>query len=193
MKKALFLFFLLTLPQPVLANEWPRVREFEVTVGFDNSGQRFDLNIPIFNMQGIPIYWFICNGGDYYDSSPGDVIYVTPLSCRLNLENIETDESLLAEDDSPVWHTRGQFHSSQFVGACAKYPEYGRLRHFRLRGFGLTLEVLDFWMKNDKIDYLLLKISLQNDETALTEQAEQTVFLNPQRQGGSCEFIEKRE
>lgn len=195
MKKALFLIFLFALSRPVMANEWPKVREFEITVGFNSSSQRFDLNIPIFNEQGIPIYWFICKGGSdayldsLYDST--DVNYVGPFSCRLDIENRESGISLLGEDDSAVWYSRGQFHSSDFVGACADYPEYGRLRHFRLRGFELTLEVTGLWMKNDKIDYLLLKVSLKNDETATSSRAKQPGYLNPANQGRSCEKIEK--
>lgn len=173
---------------------WPEVREFEISVGFGMSATKFEVTIPIYNESGKKEYWIKCVGGDdeYLDRLSGEsgINYVGPLSCRLDLEDRESGFSLLGVDDSPVWHTRGQFHLGQLVGSCGSYPEFGRVRNFRLRGFRLTLEARDIVFSRDKsIDYFLLKISVQKDAAAVSASAAPPGYLDPALKDRSCNEV----
>ena len=41
------------------------------------------------------------------------------------------------------WESRGRFLADELFGSCARYPEYGAVRHFRLRGMRITLSLAD--------------------------------------------------
>src|SRR5260221_4153629 len=95
----------------------------------------------IHDNSGADLYLFICRTGD--DESVPGVNYVGDLDCRLmEAKGGEREENLLLETHAPdvaAWYSRGRMLADELSGACAKYPEYGRLRHFRLRGMLLTL------------------------------------------------------
>lgn len=164
-------------------DDWPNVREFEITVGFSAHAERFDLLAPIYSDRGDIVYWLICKGGSDENldrlSDESGTNFVGPLSCRLDTEKRDSSFSLLTEDDVPVWHTRGQFHFSELIGTCGVYPEYGRVRHFRLRGFELTLQVEDPVVRGKTVEYFLLKISLRQDRAIRSATAERPGYLNP--------------
>ena len=129
------------------ASGWPEMAEFSAKVGIETSARSIFLEIPLIDLHGQTQYHFICIGGsEKYLDQLGDnsnINYVRPLACRLvdgTTDPVKSEESLLSEDDSAYWFSRGQIHQfSELTGSCAKYPEYGALRHFRLRGFDLTL------------------------------------------------------
>ena len=160
MKAVLFLpILLVTLGSESAAtpNEWPRVREFQASFGINASSERRFLLLPIYNYDNDEEYRLVCIGGsteclDRLSSEMG-AIFVGPLQCNLrDRAEIHHEHTLLGEDGSPAWHTRGQFSWDQLVGDCGDYPEYGRVRHFRLRGFELTLAVEDVILVDDQID-----------------------------------------
>ena len=91
----------------------------------------------------------------------------------------ELGVNLLAEDHSPVWHTRGQFHASDLEGACGDYPEYGRVRHFRLRGFELTLRAAEVVATQGTPLRLTLGVSLEPNASIVSPVAEQPGYLRP--------------
>ena len=127
---------------PSTADEWPRVREFQASFGINAASERIFLLLPMYNYDNNEEYRLVCIGGstEYLDrlSSEMGAIFVDPLQCNLwDRAEIQHERTLLGEDGSPAWHTRGQFSWHQLVGDCGDYPEYGRLRHFRLRGFEL--------------------------------------------------------
>jgi hypothetical protein len=78
-------------------------------------------------------------------SGPSDVNYSGSLDCRLipaELGEIETN--LLVESHRlAAWYSRGRMFYHELYGACANYPEHGRVRNFHLRGLTLTMEFLD--------------------------------------------------
>jgi hypothetical protein len=184
----------------IVSGHWPSVEALEVSVGFDARAERFEFTTPLYTGDGEPGYWLRCIGGRdrFLDelSKNTQINFVGPLSCRLNTEPEVSEVSLLAEDGSPVWHTRGQFHFSQLIGDCGAYPEYGRERHFRLRGFELTLRVSDPVVNGEQIDYFLLTISVRPDTSITSPQAEQPGYLDPHRtaiapQPRSCSVVLK--
>jgi len=168
---------------------WPEVREVEVTMGLDWNSDRIFVDLPIYGTSGEILYRLVCRGGSetYLDtlSESTGINYVGPLMCILNEGSKESDLTLLS-DDVPAWHSRGQFFREELVGACGDYPEFGRVRHFRLRGFTLTLEVLTPEVLNDRVAYSIFRISVRNDERSKTRRAEPPSLKDPRAPGGVC-------
>lgn len=170
--------------------------EFSAKVGIETSDERVFFEFPLIDVQGQTQYRLSCAGGsDKYldrlsDSSGNN--YVGPFACLLVGEG-GTSDSLLSEDDSPHWYSRAQIHNFRdLTGSCSKYPEYGALRHFRLRGFELTLS-----FGNVEVDkagaptYFTLTVSLRRDGSITSPQAEQTGYLTPYKVGRSCDTVLK--
>lgn len=191
MAKILIVIFFLLWPVGVsFAEDWPKVRPMEAEVGFDTKMSRFDFRVPIYGVNGKPLYWFLCKAGheddpdNYNDFEYGSGL----LACRLGLYQ-KGFNNFLAEDDQAVWYTRGSITTSQLLGQCGKYPEYGRVRNFRLRGFKLTIEMKSLVIKSDKLEYFIMKISVVSDPSATRRRAESTGYLRPGREG--CKKILK--
>lgn len=150
---------------------WPSIQPVQATVGFDRQASMFDVSIAINGLDGKPLYWFMCIGGSdrYLDRLSGstDFNYVGPLLCRLDTKPSWDDSSLLAENGEATWHTRGRFSFNELKGKCAEYPEYGRLRNFRLRGMHISLAVQHVSQdENGKIQYFQLAVDVKEDHEA---------------------------
>jgi hypothetical protein len=106
---------------------------------------------------------------------------------------VKIEDSLLSEDESAYWFSRGQIHNfHELTGSCAKYPEYGALRHFRLRGFELTLDFGDVELdKAGSPTYFTFTVSLRRDPGITSSRAEQTGYLTPYKVGFSCNKVLK--
>jgi hypothetical protein len=64
--------------------------------------------------------------------------------CRLtSLYSTEAVPSLLTSDsEMPAdWWSRGRFIAEELQAPCSDYPEYGKVRHFRLRKMMVTVEI----------------------------------------------------
>ena len=110
--------------------------------------------------------------------------------CTLAEGREASELSLLSEDESPAWFSRGLFNLEDLVGDCAAYPEFGVHRSFRLRGFRLRLSAEDVRMDRSGIaQSFVLVLSLVPDPDAKAARAEQPGFLDPGRQGRSCRVI----
>jgi hypothetical protein len=171
----------------VRAQVWSHVRPLHRQVPVDFRKERIEIDIPIKTADGRVAYYFACRGGSerYLGSLSGN--WVGPLMCTLAEGLRPTEASLLSEDDSAAWFSRGQFRAEDLVGDCGRYPEYGRQRTFRLRAMRLTLEAKDVGADAAGVaQTFVLAISVVPDGTARTAQAEQPGFLNPHAQGRSC-------
>jgi hypothetical protein len=160
--------------------------------GVDTSARRIDIDLPLLDTHGIQRYRLICRGGsvEHLDalSDTSRINWVGDLMCVFNEGNREIESSLLGADGAPPWHTRGQFHWDELVGACGNYPEYGRVRHFRLRGFELTLEARDPQMRDGRLEHLTFAISLRSNARIRSSQAESVGYLHPR---GDCGAVKK--
>ena len=188
MRLAALLGLALLLNLPLQA----RIIEVDRAFPIAAHSKRIDVVVPIQNEDGWLRYRLICRGGsDEYMkelSKAKHVNYVGPLMCMLQEGNWESENSLLAEDSSPPWHTRGQFHWGELLGACGEYPEYGRIRHFSLRGMQITLEARQVEVKADQLDSFVLHVTFKNDDEALSRHALRPPYMHPQ---GSCEEVRK--
>lgn len=171
------------LPNRSLAQSWPEIRETEVSVRFSAQYDQFEIKLPIHGEAGEVLYWVYCGGGKdkYLDSfyDRFDINYVGPLFCSLTDFEGPSEATWLSSDGSSIWHSRGQFHYRQLLGACGDYPEFGKVRNFKLRGMLITLEISDVNEVNKTIQDFLLTIKVTKDTTALTAQAEPPNYLNP--------------
>ncbi len=169
----------------------------EVAVNFpvDFKTEKIPIDLPLSDKTGQVQYLFWCRGGseEYLATQTvGDDFLLGPFSCGLKSRNKNPGRNLLGEDDSPLWHTRAQYHYDQLLGKCGDYPEFGRVRTFKLRGFRLTLTVSD--VKTNPygdITYFRFGVSLNPDKSAIASIAERPDYLSPYGEGRSCEFVRK--
>ncbi|WP_150107388.1 hypothetical protein [Pedosphaera parvula] len=167
---------------------WPRILEVEEVYELDYTKDWIHLQFPIRDAaDSETLYSFICVGGsdEYLDSLSGvtGVNFVGWLGCVL-VEGIESfsESSLLAEEDDPYWHTRGRVSGADLIGKRGEYPEYGRVRHFRLRGLKLTLEFFDIQETSEgEISKLKMRVRVVNDPTAHSAFAEPSGYQYPDK------------
>jgi hypothetical protein len=172
------------------ARAWPAVQPVTRQVRVDFGSERIRIDIPIRSVDGRIVYYFACRGGSerYLDSLPEN--WVGPLMCTLAEGDHPEESSLLSEDDSAAWFSRGQFRAEDLVGDCGRYPEYGRVRSFRLRGMQLTLETQKIRTNQAGVaQSFVLVIAVVPNPAAVTAQADQPGFLNPHGQGRSCHKV----
>ena len=193
---ALFvLILLLTTGLPMMAAEWPAVKVVTQLFEVNLAAGLVAFDLPIKSVDGSVLYRLSCRGGSEDVLDPlgerAGVNWVGLLMCVLNEGNgPPSEESLLAEDDSPPWHTRGQFNGSDLVGRCGSYPEFGLNRSFRLRGFVLRLRVKDLELRSDGSPRrFTLAVSVDQDAAAKLAQAERPNYLQPKF--GECDVVRK--
>ena len=183
---------------PCLAKDiqWPAMKEFTVDFPIQTNAEKLEFVKLLEDVNGTGKYLFVCRGGstEYLDklTDQTQINYAGALGCRLIEGDKETEFSLLAEGDDAPWHTRGQyFNFKEITGDCGNYPEYGKLRHFRLRGFELTLLAKDFIYNKGNLDSFKLQISLRRDLKIKSSYTEQTGYITPYQLGKSCKTIIK--
>jgi hypothetical protein len=175
--------------------KWPMMKEIAVIFPVNLTAQKVEIDFPLSDNAGKVQYLFWCRGGsDQYlaTQTVGEDFLVGPFSCGLKTGDKNSGRNLLGEDDSPLWHTRAQYRYDQLTGKCGDYPEFGRVRTFRLRGFRLTLTASDVKVKPpSEVTYFRLGVFLKTDESATGSIAQRPDFLSPYGQGRSCETILK--
>lgn len=208
MKKNIIVFILLLLfsfydswSQVKYRIDWPKVSEFKKIISIDALSTNIHYIIPIKDQLGKTIYTLTCRGGsteflDKLSDSTG-LNYVGPLCFFLftgpgSEENAPLgDDFLLCEDGSAPWYSRGQITDyRELIGDCGRYPEYGSLRHFRVRGFELTLHFVNIAVEKDSsVSRFDVAISIHCDSTITSSLTEQTGYLTPYKLGRSCKKI----
>lgn len=150
-----------------------------------------DLRLPILSDAGQPLYWLRCLGGsetslDSRGEKDGNN-YVPPLACVLVEQADGWNASLLSEDEAAVWYSRGQYHGTDLIGECGHYPEFGRVRHFRLRGMQLTLEAEHVVAQDNDASRFTLHVTATADPSALTARAQRPDVLPPRQD--NCQVV----
>jgi hypothetical protein len=171
---------------------WPRIVPFSASVPVRLTVDRIAIDLPLKDGAGQERYHFACRGGReaYLDSLDGN--WLGPLMCTLAEGATPREESLLSEDDGAAWFSRGQFQAKELGGDCAKYPEFGVHRSFRLRGFRLSLDARDVRVdRSGMAESFTLLVSLTDDPSARSAEAERPGFLDPRRQGADCRVVLK--
>ena len=179
------------LSRPALAQvstDWPRMAEIEARFLIATDAKRNEFSVPLLDTTGRVRYTFACKGGqvEFTDELANRTGMQFPglLTCVLNEGTAIVEGSLLAEDAVAIWHTRGAWwDDTTLLGKCGDYPEFGRVRHFRLRGFVLALEATDLVLKDGELRFFTFVVSLKRDATANGAVAERPGYLYP---AGQC-------
>jgi hypothetical protein len=143
---------------------------------------------------GTPLYLIECYLNAYDHEDP-NFDYSGDFECRLSsLYTKEAYSTLLTEEkkQSRDWQSRGRFLIEELTGKCSEYPEYGLVRHFRLRGMELTLEIKNLKLKQgsatqnapwnrERIKELDLEVTVADDPTATSGIATPTKYVEPPR------------
>lgn len=154
------------------------------TVVLDWSSGWTSADIQIEDRNGKVQYLFWCRGGtppnmDVYEEKTGFSM-VGSLICRLSEGGTKTDLSLLQEDATAVWHSRGQIHEDAITGRCANYPEFGATRHFLLRDMQLTLRFSDVKLRaNGGFSRLTMTLQAVPMRGIRNENAQRPHYLPP--------------
>jgi hypothetical protein len=150
------IIFAYLLVVPALVNNsqphhsWPVIAPYSEVFTFTD-GEFANASVILKGKDGHPLYRLECHTFSYSDP---DFDYSGDFECRLvSLYSKEPWSTLLTDEpqQSRDWQSRGRFLASELEGACDKYPEYGAVRHFRLRGMQLTLEISDFKLVSKEI------------------------------------------
>jgi len=174
--------------------QWPAVSRYEKEFRIQ-SPHTAVVKTFFLGTDGRPLYLFICRTGD--DETVLNVSYAGDLDCRLiEADQGEVETNLLVEaHDLAAWYSRARMFGYELLGDCAAYPEYGRIRHFRLRGMRITMtfeNVRFSKISNDdgspSLASYTLRLKVQPDATANRDIAESSGYLDPNRIPRSGDF-----
>lgn len=192
--------------------EWPKVAPLEKTFYFSD-GRAADIKLVINSTQGEPAYTLECHTFAYEGDPSFD--YSGDFECRLTSSRAHSVYSTLltdVPDQSRDWQSRGRFLAEELEGLCRNYPEFGQIRHFRLRGLKLTLAIHDIEFTKNPLDKkptpLVLPrfksfkfgVRIEPDEGAKSEIAEPIPYRYPERKHPNtkelslnCETVQRNE
>ena len=136
-------FWLLALASPISGaggSDWPEVARARRTFDFPDA-RNASVRLKIRGTNRRPLYLLQCQTRDNARNS--NFAYSGDFECRLtSLYSSDAYSTLLTDDpqQSRDWQSRGRVFAEHLIGRCGDYPEYGRVRSFRLRRMKLTLE-----------------------------------------------------
>jgi hypothetical protein len=169
---------------------WPEVAPVSGSVYFGDSDSA-SATFTIFDAQGASAYLLECHNHRYTDV---DFDYSGDWECRLRPTREKTPYSTLLTDIAQPardWQSRARFLADQLMERkCADYPEYGALRHFRLRGMRLSLQLEDIRFKSEPVPgtpgverpalrAFRFSFKVERDPSATSEIAEMVPFVEP--------------
>ncbi len=168
---------------------WPVVKPVEKDFLIGDEGDQY-LHFDVLGKDGRVLYQFECATPSAYGSRDLHFDYTGDFECRI-WSSEDTRYPTLFDDDPnerDAWHSRARFFAYELYGPCAEYPEFGRARHFHLRGMAidLTLKAIKFspemQTKNLSRRHLAsfhLHVSIRPDPQARSAIAGQTNVLPP--------------
>jgi len=174
----------LTTILPGEMQDWPVIEPTEYKQTYVNPGKEgADTPFLLFlkNSKGVPLYRVECHNGNYEGSS--ELNFSGDFQCALfAIKNgRRTSWNLLATETKAEqrsdWLNRGRMTSNQLWEECGLLPEYGRVRHFRLRGMLITFRFTGLhWspeanQRQHKLDEFTFEISAVPDKNAESSNA----------------------
>ena len=171
---------------------WPEVVPLQKSVYFADA-HRAEAKFTVTGTDETPLYLIECHTWEY--EGDRDFDYSGDFECRLkSLYSKDTYSTLFTDNpkQSRDWESRARFLAEELVGKCGDYPEYGRVRHFRLRGMKITLTMDDLRFKvsngsdaakqqRPQLDSFLFGLQVESDPSALSAIAEPVPFAEPPR------------
>jgi hypothetical protein len=176
---------------------WPSVQPVIRSYAFVamDSLSDYPVELLIRTTQGVPAYRLECHSGDY----EGEYVIYFSGTFHCGLFAVRGDKvtswNLLADitkdEQSSDWFNRGRMIDGQLLGACGAYPEYGRIRHFRMRGMSVTLEFTDLkWHDREgpqgpTLQQFTVIVAIAPDPTANSATSDRPKAPRPP---GSCDW-----
>jgi hypothetical protein len=171
--------------------KWPVVAKLEKSVYFEDA-HKAEAKFTIVGDDGKPLYLIECHTWEY-EKDP-DFDYSGDFECRLtSLYSPNYYSTLFTYNPKATrdWESRARFLVEELQGKCGDYPEYGRVRHFRLRGMKITLSINDLKIKanadhaikkeSPQIQSFRFDLLVEPDPAALSEIAEPVPYAEPPR------------
>ena len=132
----------LALPGIPLASagsyEWPRVAPFRAKFNVRDV-RRMKVDLDLHSVNGSPLYGLRCRSGESRDA---EFDFSGDFQCwlrSLNPDDVYIDLFTYEPLGNLGIESRARFFSEELLGRCANYPEYGRIRTFRVRGMVVRL------------------------------------------------------
>jgi hypothetical protein len=123
-----------------VTHTWPEIKP--VTLTFKVTNARTARVDAVITGRGHALYKLECRTWVYGEDRWFD--YSGDFECRLvPLYGPRVYSTLLGELPTHSWASRARFFVSEIRGTCGDWADYGRLRTFALRGFRLTLRVVE--------------------------------------------------
>lgn len=187
-----FCFLVVLCAGQTHAGSWPEVMPLHKNI-YVSDARSTSIVFSIVGTQGNELYLMECHTFEY-EKDP-DFDYSGDFECRLKSTYSKDAYSTLLADNSRStrdWQSRGRFLAEELEGKCGEYPEFGRVRHFRLRGMNITLALSDIEFRTKKQNRSerhegpLLKsfrfdVLVEADATASSEIAEPVPYAYPSR------------
>lgn len=147
----------------------PTVRTFHVA-----EGKRANVILFIRSKSSVPLYKLQCHHAGYTGDPNFD--YSGDFECRLSSVGAKDQYSALLTEDvhqSRDWESRGRFFAEDLKGECAKIPQFGAKRDFKLRHMDLQLRITTPVFGNSgQLKSLNLTVTVRPDPSANTPIAE---------------------
>jgi hypothetical protein len=155
------------------AESYPAVKPLQRAFIVSDVSQA-NVSFDIEAMRGVPLYHLQCRSAGY--TGDPDFDYSGDFECRLSLIGQPNSYSTLLTEDahqSKDWESRGRFFAAELQGPCARIPEFGATRNFKLRDMDLTLGITDQkFTVGGKLSSLTLTVTVRPDPRAQRPIAE---------------------
>jgi hypothetical protein len=168
---------------------WPNIVPLRESAVF-TEGVAASADWTIRGAEGKPLYRIACHTSGY-EQDP-DFVYSGDFECRLaSLYSREAQSTLFTDNpqQSRDWESRARFLAEELVGKCSSYPEFGSVRHFRLRGMRITLSVTDFVLDTVQqeeapghrlgLKSFRFQLAVERDPRAVSALAEPVPYVEP--------------
>jgi hypothetical protein len=161
---------------------WPPVLPVHRVLTFIHPGQNgrdTPALVLVPRQEGGTVYKLECHNGNYDDER--EMSFSGDFQCALYaLQGGRVSSGNLLADST---HDRGRMLSVQLSDRCGSYPEFGLVRHFRVRGMRVTLEFEDLqWSTSsggEGLDQFTVDLTVEPDQSALTETSEMAAAPRP--------------
>lgn len=172
---------------PLWARSYPVVAPLQRTFFVPNVAKA-NVSLDIESGRGVPLYNLQCHSAEYIGDD--DFAYSGDFECRLiPVPPSYAYSTLLTEDlhQSKDWESRGRFFAADLQGACARIPQFGATRSFKLRGMDLTLAIRDQEFTEDgKLASLTLVVTVRLDPRSQRPIAD--IVPLPKRAPAGCKI-----
>lgn len=190
---AIFMVFVFAATVQAEGTSWPKVASLDKMYYFPD-GEAAEIKLTIHSTEGEPVYLLECHTFSYEGDPSFD--YSGDFECRLTSGRDPSAYSTLltdVPDQSRDWQSRGRFLAEELEGSCRNYPEFGQIRHFRLRGMRLTLAIHDIEftkgaptpkptpLAHPRFKSFKFRVQVEPDEGAKSEIAEPIPYRYPER------------